>query len=424
MSYLENPICKLKTNFKFNPKEKKNILAVSFFKMYGGGYKDFKLYVDGFKKLHKIVLDEKKYKFTIRLFMDNSIYLDKELMGMIEGLERVEVVVYSCEKYFESKTEPNYHIGLFGTMVRFFPMFDFANNDANIVVISDMDDYEYFNLNVELMEKVDPEYEKKIYLLKSGNLSKNINFAHDYKGHITPYCFASSFISYKRIDSDVLINFLDDFGDKNIEEILKIYGYKLKGSDIQNKIKLYKKFIYGVDENFLNHYLTHYLVKNNIPYAVNFTWALFRIFYFYKNVWLNKKDKQKIKLINYMINYLLDRLEIKYDPNAWFEKKYKIIDDILYGKDLELKNKLNFYYYLMFLYFYNNSNYRFLYPKELYQLINKYGLFGMHNIDAIVYYNINSKSEFDVKIIKKEEFDKEQLDKLKIFSKSHAQIFS
>jgi hypothetical protein len=423
MNYLENPICKLKTNFKFNPEVKKNILAVSFFKMYGGGYKDFKLYVEGFKKLHKIVLNEKKYNFTIRLFIDNSIYKDKELMDMLDKLERVEIVIYSCEKYFESKSEPDYHIGLFGTMVRFFPMFDFPNNDANIVIISDMDDYEYFNLNVDLMKQVDPVQEKKIYLLKSGNLSKNINFAHDYSGHITPYCFASSFISYKRINPEVLIDFLDSFGDKNIDEILKIYGYKLKGSEIQNKIKLYKKFIYGVDENFLNHYLTHYLVKNNIPYAVNFKWALYRIFYFYKNVWLNKKDKEKIKLINYMIDYLLNRLEIKYDKNMWFEKKYKIIDDILYGKDSKLKNKLNYYYYIMFLYFYNNTNYRFLYPKELYQLISKYDLFGIHDMDVIVYYNTNAKSEFEVQIIKKEEFTNEQIKKLKDFSKKHAEIF-
>ena len=33
--------------------------------------------------------------------------------------------------------------------VRFFPLFDFKNNDANIVMILDMDDPEFFSDNLE-----------------------------------------------------------------------------------------------------------------------------------------------------------------------------------------------------------------------------------------------------------------------------------
>jgi hypothetical protein len=35
--YLENPICKFEPLFDFKPDKKKNIISLSFFKMYGGG---------------------------------------------------------------------------------------------------------------------------------------------------------------------------------------------------------------------------------------------------------------------------------------------------------------------------------------------------------------------------------------------------
>ena len=421
MKYLQNDICEFKcVGFNIDPTVKKNIVSISFFKIYGGGYKDFNLYINGFKQLHKLVLNEKKYNFWIRLFIDNSIYKDKELRNLIENLERVEIVIYSCEKYLDIDTD--YHIGLFGTIIRFFPMFDFPNNDANIVMISDMDDYIFFKKNIQLLNNIDNDKINKIYMYMSGNLSKNIKFNHDleYKGYITPYCISSNYISFKRIEHNLIINFFYNF-DKNddIKKIVNTYGYKI--NNIDNKIKAYKKYIYGVDEHFLNFYLKQYLIDNKKPFAVNVIWDLSAILYYYEKNRLVKNNKKIINLINYIVEYLLDRVEIKYDKNSNFYKKYKILDDILYGNNEKLKFKINNYYYKMFLYFYNNSNYKFLYPKELYEIIKSYNLFGIYSFECIIYYNI--EKVYSIQFIKKNIFDKDQIKKLKTFAKSYTDIY-
>ncbi len=422
MSYLENPICKLDNKFKFDLKNKKNILSISFFKMYNGGYKDFKLYIDGFKELHKMVLEEKVYNFSIRIFMDNSIYLDKELIDMLEGLERVEIVVYSCENYLDSDLD--YHVGLFGTMVRFFPMFDFPNNDANIVMISDMDDFKYFNENVKIMKNLNKKIILSMYILKIGSLTKNVKFRYndEYHGHITPYCIAPKFISYKKLESNILIDYLNNYGDKNIPEIIRIYGTKNNLSSLYSRdtIKKNKNFVYGVDENFLNFYLTHYLIDNNIPYAISFSWSIDKALYQYKNYVL-PIDNSKIRLLIYITDYLLDRLGIKYNKKDNFFKKYKLINNIVTGQNKKLKNKLYYFYYIMFLYFYNNSNYKFLYQKVLYQLIKDYDLFGVYDLYATIYYQ--GKNKYTVEFEKKEEFNKDEKDKLTEISKKYADIF-
>ena len=65
MKYLENNICDFEILFNYT-NIRKNIISLSFFKMYNGGYKDFNLYINGFFKLHDYVLKEK----NITLLLD------------------------------------------------------------------------------------------------------------------------------------------------------------------------------------------------------------------------------------------------------------------------------------------------------------------------------------------------------------------
>jgi hypothetical protein len=36
-------------------------------------------------------------------------------------MNKLEIILYSCSKY-QIGTDLNYHVGLFGTLVRFFPL--------------------------------------------------------------------------------------------------------------------------------------------------------------------------------------------------------------------------------------------------------------------------------------------------------------
>jgi len=418
IKYLENNICEFECLFELNPNIKKNIISISFFKMYGGGYKDFNLYINGFLKIHKSVLKENKYNFWIRLFIDRSIYNDKELFKIIGNLERVEIVLYSCEKYLED-SDSNYHIGIFGTFIRYFPMFDFPNNDGDIVMISDMDDYYIFNENIDLMNKLEKKYIEKIYFLTSGLLAKNVVHNHDYlnKNHINPYVVSSKFISFKRVDYKLLTDYFKNFGSKNIDELINSYGLI---TDINNeKIKKYKKFVYGMDENFLNYYLTPFLIDNNIPYVVNIIWSIDDILYYYTK--FNKKlNDKEIELLNYMIKYLFERINIKYNPKKTFKDNMNILNNLLYN-DRGNKNKLIYYFYKMILYLSKNKNYSFLLHSDLFKIIKEYNLFGVYELDCFIYYNINPEPIIIYKKIKK--FNNDDIKKLKLFAQKYTNIF-
>ena len=99
------------------------------------GYKDFSSYIDGIKILYNYRI--KDTDFHLRIFIDETIYLDNTIMNELKQLTNIELVLYSCPNFL-IKDKKN-HEGLFGTMVRFFPMFDFPNNDAKTVIISDVD---------------------------------------------------------------------------------------------------------------------------------------------------------------------------------------------------------------------------------------------------------------------------------------------
>tara|TARA_B110000037_G_scaffold218373_1_gene281248 strand:+ start:2131 stop:2493 length:363 start_codon:yes stop_codon:yes gene_type:complete len=114
--YLKNDICKFKPLFKIDYNNKKNIFSACFFKLDGKSYKDFNIYLNGIQLFSKYV-KKNRPDYSIRLFIDNSIYNDKKIINILKKLNNIELVLYECSDY---KVNKNKHIGLFGTLIRFF----------------------------------------------------------------------------------------------------------------------------------------------------------------------------------------------------------------------------------------------------------------------------------------------------------------
>jgi hypothetical protein len=77
--YLKNKVCKFIPLFDFDPKVKKNIVSTCFFKMNTATYKDFSKYYNGVTLLYKAI-EKQLPGFSLRLFIDMSIYNDKMIM--------------------------------------------------------------------------------------------------------------------------------------------------------------------------------------------------------------------------------------------------------------------------------------------------------------------------------------------------------
>lgn len=422
MEYLKNNICKFTPLFKIDYDKKINILSSCFFKMENSGYKDFSKYVEGIKKLNNDIKNIKP-QYKIRLFIDNSIYEDKKIYNQILTYENVQMVLYSCPNYIINN---KHHIGLFGTMVRFFPLFDFLNNDANIVVIADIDgtNIKIFSHYLKYIYNNCRNIYDNIYLLKSGPLCRSIKYKYDfiYKQKLNPYVFALSYVSVKRINKNVLINYLMTVNEQNV---FSYHTHVNKMSEENNKKynKSFGAFIYGVDEHFLNDVLTKYLIDNKLCYVVITSWSIHDCLY---NLLSSKNDltNDEIKFIDYIFEYIKNKLNYKLEINNDMDiyEKFNILDKIMFSKDnsnSDTKYKITMILYKLLLYLKSNKNYKFIFPDGFYKLFVDNNYFGIYDIEIIRIINCKDKNKDTDIVLKQKKFNHEDIIKLKKFYKKH-----
>jgi hypothetical protein len=157
-------------------------------------------------------------------------------------------------------------------------MFNFPNNDSNIVIIIDIDDNINFTINnfEKIKNKIniiDKNIISNTYLIKIGNLNKNVLYKYNsiYKNTINIYSIAQSIININKIDCNVIINFIHKINNTNkLYTYYKHFNYNKKEFDI--KMNQTKPFIYGIDEYFINDTLTKYLIDKKLLMINNIKW--------------------------------------------------------------------------------------------------------------------------------------------------------
>ena len=397
MSYLENGIC----NFKLIGRSKihkngVNIISITFFKL-PKVYKNFYIYINGLKNWIKI-LEELKSNFIIRLFIDQNIYDDQNIMKIINSSKYIEPVLFICADYVLDK----YHIDLFATLIRFFPVFNFKNNDAFSILSADIDLHFKNEQHVIFYKYILSNYKNINEITISST-----NIYDYYFGNFEPYIQAGLlFIPNKtKFNKNIFIDFFQ------IEDKLKYFNKYIDKADkglFKNKLKgdFFKtikdsQFSFGIDELFLNQFLKKKTMNNlDVVILQNFNYILYYlIFYNKKNsneIIINNKNyskefeesiykitKKKISLINYFEQ--VDKILYIDDSyiKVCFNHKYKNCYDDIYLeekviKNLELRNVLN--------------NFKNKIPKDssIYQILNS----GLLKLDKFAYF-LNLKFKRD-----------------------------
>jgi hypothetical protein len=330
MNYLENGIC----NFKFIGRTKfydngVNIVSITFFKL-PTFYKNFKNYINGLKTWIKM-FHRLKPNFIIRIFIDNNIYQDKYLMDIINSSKYIEPVLFVCADYILDK----YHLGLFASMIRFFPLFNFKNNDAKSVLCADIDWF--------LKNELHTLYYK--YIL---NNHKNINnitiFSYFYEYYfrdLNPWIQAGLFYIPEKFkyDKNILLDFIQK--DNKLKYFNKYADrFKKKSNTSKHRIKkmtvieesIKSQFPLGIDEIFLNNVLVKSINGSiNILIDSNFHYL------FYYLVANNKNFHFKIEINNKLYNKEFEESIFNVS-----KKKYKVKDYFEYmDKNLFTEGKEN-----------------------------------------------------------------------------------
>ena len=396
-NYLKNKICKFVPLYDFNINIKKNIISSCFFKM-RKGYKDMLIYIEGIKLLNNLIIKNLK-DFTFRLFIDMSIYNDIEIMTMLNSLENIELVVYCCDRFVKNDI---YHLGTFGTLVRFFPLFNFDNNDAKIVIISDIDlklneihtiYYHYHSLQKHY------SYNEinKVYIYGFGLF----NSIYDNK-YIVPYIQASSIIGINKIPGHIIENFLIEMDISHITYT----SFTISNEDKLTKCDDYLCF--GIDEYFINNIMIHYLLKNNFSLLFLINYNIIRPLYNYlinkkyisyikfltKNIYINKDINKHIEFVNNIfyndIKTQLDKKNIIIFLKNIYKllyNCYKLKDFTIFSKDFIelsfLKSNIGYIRKIKFMNYNNNLKSKDIKTKKI----------GMNKNDKNYYdtININNK---------------------------------
>ena len=324
--YMKNSLCRFVPLYDFDVNNKKNVVSACFFKMESGGYKDFSRYVNGIKLLDKLIKD-KLIGFNLRLFIDLSVYEDNNLMELLKKIENIEIVVYCCELFAK---HDKYHLGTFGTILRIFPMFDFPNNDTNVVIMSDIDikpeeTKDVFFHYQQLIDNYSMKQLSNIYLYGKGRSIKSDDMVRNFileDKYIRPYITFPKFIGFRKIPGYVLENFF-----KHVAKTKKIYStYTISDED---RIKKCEKYIcFGIDEYFSNNILLPFLLKKKLPILFLVSHNIQGIFYNY-----TKYNKIYNKKIPYYINKIVEGIDPKYFKGNSLYSKIKFFNNLFYTED-------------------------------------------------------------------------------------------
>jgi hypothetical protein len=360
--YLENKICNFEILFDYN-NDKKNILSACFFKM-NNHYKDFKIYINGLKNIIQLLNQQNKY--ILRIFIDEHIKNDNYIFNLLKSNKKIEIVVFTCNNYLNNN---GFHSDVFGTFLRFFPLFNFKNNDANNVILIDIDlkgdDLLYLKNLMTYQTK------KKEVIGRGTTFDLLIN-------NKTPHYFAGllGFFNIK-FNKNIIIDFIE-----NIEEIKNNSYYS----------KREKSFSYGTDELFLNKYLIYNKdnktkFKNGVLLDYNFNWFL----YYSNDDLIKKYPKDTQKYLKYILDKYCDS-----KPNN--KEMFKTIDEYMYGNNKYIDEKIilskKFYDIIIYL----KKNNKIWLKKESISLIHKYFLNIIYSI-SIIYFDKKSLKIEDVKHI-------------------------
>ena len=309
--YLRNNICKFYPLFDINYKKKKILISTVLFKLYGGSYKSFSKYIDGLTQLSKLVHEHYNY-MTIRLFIDNTIYQDKSLMKQLNKLD-IEIVLFVPRKQF---TIQGHLKGLFGTLIRFFPMFDFPNNDCDICVSSDIDipyDDSFEDRLIGIDEKINIIFNDIIQNISINYVSlletsKKYYNVKNFK--LLPYFYADRFITRDKLDSNILTDFIEGVETNN--SLMTVYlGHK-------NTSMSYTNFVYGVDEYFTNNTMLDYIVESGKSISVYIEFDILTHLRKKLKLWNLKKIRDQSKYYQNLMGYVLGDEFYKKDPRKSF----------------------------------------------------------------------------------------------------------
>lgn len=243
---MDNDVCKLTTIQ--NPNRRyANTVNIVFFKA-NPPSRNFQEYIDGLK-------DWKNIKTTfpnsqLQIFVDRHVTEDEELVEIMKDLD-ARVILFECPDHMKNK----FHTGLFGTLLRFFPIFDINTKPLNVAHICELEPGEFVKYRYHLLEhfskgrrEVSMQYVLNDYSKKYGDEQP------EFEGIPYSWIIAGAWTVFEKAPFSLLSDYLD-----NIESGNKYFNRY--GNKTARVLSEHGKYSFGIDEVFLNLVYLPWLIK-------------------------------------------------------------------------------------------------------------------------------------------------------------------
>jgi hypothetical protein len=359
---------KLKKYYE-EPVGKYNIVSTVVFRL-EDNYKSMSEYHDQFMYMIKNFKYIYGNDYYLRVYFDRSIYkktgnkdIDKEIdkmwLPLLKYLKSLPFVQLCRYKHHDFKKNETFHLGLFGTIIRFIPLFDYnANKNIKTVVITDIDVNKYYlSLSKQSLNYMES---KKLNFFFKTSYCKFIAGRH-YMAHGIANTWlrvmAGTVIcdNYK-FPHQILDYFFEQAKtgnyDDNVKKFVKmdIYNYHEYKTQTDH---IYK---YGIDEFF-----AMYLVKDVLQKNIKFGYLAARdidasiwLSYVRSNKFTDGKYNYEKMMRSVLGNYYNNNKTVQENYDYFMDKmRVFFIDGKPNAKEKEIRNNM----IRLFEQWYKNGNY-------------------------------------------------------------------
>jgi len=266
-------------------KKYKNVLSCSFFTM-TDAYRDFTKYQKDLETLIKYSLDLPD--FELRIYTDLS-GIDFTIK-VSKDYTHITILQFDCKPLREKVG----HVGTFGTLVRFLPMFE---KNLKTVWVTDIDiPKHYLDINkIQEMKRTN----SKVYF--------STIICYERKTYARKYTIlAGTMIFFMKFPLKILTNFIQKYLTNQYESVIKILN--------KNTWRTSSKFPYGLDEVFINTSIYDYIQKKHINSYVNKIYMV--------NKYINKSPNITKQEVDFLRSLYYDPTKGKIEQLKKIYKKY------------------------------------------------------------------------------------------------------
>jgi hypothetical protein len=261
---MENEICNFEIIYNPNRKYASTVNLVFFRAV--PLTKNFQKYIDGlanWKKYMKFYPD-----CQLQVFVDEHVMKDEKIQKLLQELN-ARIILFKCPEYI---IKDNYHIGLFATMLRFYPIFDVNKHALKVAHIQELEPDEEFVPRFEYLDKLGTMNHGASMVYTSRKIYAKEFVSDKYtfeEGIHFPWIIAGRFSGYDKIPFKVFSDYLED-----VKQGKKFYNVYEKWETHQKAE--HGKYSFGVDEIFLNEAYLGYLINHGhtvgilIEYNISF----------------------------------------------------------------------------------------------------------------------------------------------------------